>query len=147
MANRASHLSPAYLQDFLYLPRLPDRNKQRESKRGSDPLVLGPLGDSSSFFAGRFYPSFLAAPRQPNQWALWRGDGNPTCGQSLDIARNVLPSDKWVGDGHPSYLLPILKVFAVENVALTFDRRSENQRIEPSQSEPGSNPQCFSIQC
>src|SRR6266704_6256013 len=65
---------------------------------------------------------------------------------TLGIAKNVLVLSKRVGDGHASNLLPILKVFTVKNVTLTFDRRGDNQRIVPSQPKPGSNPQCFSIQ-
>ena len=61
-------------------------------------------------------------------------------------AKKVLLLGKRVGDSHASNLLPILKVFTVKNVTLTFDRRSDNERIVPSQPKPGSNPQCFSIQ-
>src|SRR5215813_1662570 len=42
------------------------------------------------------------------------------------IPRIVLVSDKGVGDRNVSNLLPILKVFTEKNVALTFDRRSNN---------------------
>ena len=65
---------------------------------------------------------------------------------TLGIAKNVPVLSERVGDGHASTLLPILKVFTVKNVTLTFDRRGDNQRIVPSQPKPGSNPRCFSIQ-
>ena len=40
--------------------------------------------------------------------------------------RIALRSDKRVGNRNAPNLLPILKVFTVKNVALTFDRRSNN---------------------
>jgi hypothetical protein len=51
--------------------------------------------------------------------------------QPVTRLENALLSDKGIGDPHASNLLPILKVFTVKNVTLTFDRRSDNQRIVP----------------
>jgi hypothetical protein len=45
---------------------------------------------------------------------------------TLEIAKDILLSEKRVGDSHASNLLPILKVFTVKNATLTFDRRSDN---------------------
>ena len=45
----------------------------------------------------------------------------------LKNANNVLLSGKGVGDTHTFNLLPMLKVFAVKNVTLTFDRRWNNK--------------------
>jgi hypothetical protein len=41
--------------------------------------------------------------------------------------RFTLLSNKWVGDLHAPNLLSILKIFAVESVALPFDGRSYNK--------------------
>src|SRR5271165_1673150 len=57
----------------------------------------------------------------------------------LEIPKNVLPSGKGVGDRDASNLLAILKVFTVKNFTLTFDGRSDDQRIIPRQLEPCSN--------
>lgn len=51
----------------------------------------------------------------------------------------LLLSGKRVGDRDASNLLSILKIFTIKNSTLTFDCRSDDQRIVPRQLKPSSN--------
>ena len=70
----------------------------------------------------------IAAPRNQN----FDIQGLAECFQEAlvylgaEFPRIVLLLDKGIGDLNAPNLLPILKVFTVKNVALTFDRRSNN---------------------
>src|SRR6202047_5297546 len=57
----------------------------------------------------------------------------------FEIPKDVLLSGKGVRNRDASKILSILKVFTVKNSTLTFDCRSDDQRIVPRQVEPGSN--------
>ena len=63
------------------------------------------------------------------------------CG--LEIGTNAVLSEEGVGDREGSNLLSVLKVLTIKNFTLTFDCRSNDQRIVPGHLEPGSNPQRF----